>query len=103
MKEARREINRDAPHIVVEPTTPAIGGVCEVERNRFFAVRDQCAGFDKRMPNEIYDYLVNDLGIAFGRSVGSVKYTASTLPEDPNRPGCADTSSLKASKIGGPA
>ncbi|MGC6455284.1 MAG: beta-agarase [Coraliomargaritaceae bacterium] len=88
-------------HIFPE-LTRAIGGVSELDRKRYFSVSDHGTGFDKRMPDEIYDYLVNDLGITFGRQLGPVKWTASRLPEDPNRPGYADVSSLKNQKLSQP-
>ncbi|MDZ8120329.1 hypothetical protein [Pontiella agarivorans] len=98
--DAARTVNWDEPHIVVDAhTTREIGGVSEVDRKAYFAVSDNGTGFDKRMPEDIYDYLVHDLGISFGRSLGPVQYTASTLPEDPNRPGYADTTKLKKQNL----
>jgi hypothetical protein len=86
----KREVEGSKPYIVVEAeTTRAIGGVSEVDRKRYFCVSDQGSGFDKRMKPEVYDYLVHELDIHFGRSLGPVKYVASTLPEDPSRPGRA--------------
>ena len=85
------------PHV-----TRSIGGVSEVDRSRYFSVSDSGTNFDKRMPDEIYDYLVNDLGITFGRQLGPVQWLAAKLPEDPNRPGYADVSSLEKQKIAQP-
>lgn len=99
------KIDWSKPHIVVEPeVTRAIGGVSEMERKRYFAVCDHGTGFDNRMAagEGVYDYLVNDLGIYFGRQLGPVKYTASQLPEDPDRPGYADISSLEKQEINPP-
>ncbi|MDP4878693.1 MAG: hypothetical protein NWR36_02315, partial [Opitutales bacterium] len=62
------------PHIIVEPNvTRAIGGVSEVDRKRYFSVSDHGTNFDKRVPDDIYDYLVHYLGITFGRQLGPVK------------------------------
>ncbi|VGO23488.1 beta-agarase [Pontiella sulfatireligans] len=100
---ASKNIDWAAPHIVVEPqTTRAIGGVSEVDRKRYFCVSDNGTGFDQRMKPEVYDYLVNELGISFGRSLGPVQYVATTLKEDPSRPGYADLTPLKNKKHGKP-
>ena len=86
--------------IMVYPeTTRAIGGVAELDRKRYFCVSDQGTDFDKRIKPEIYDYLVNDLQIAFGRRLGPVQWEATTLKEDPDRPGYADLTPLKEKKL----
>lgn len=86
--------------IVVRPeVTRAVGGVSEVDRKRYFAVADHGGGFDQRMPPEIYDYLVNDLGVSFGRQLGPVMWTAKSIGEDPNRPGFANTEKLRSSRV----
>ena len=106
--EAPREVEVDwtKPHIVVDAeTTRAVQGISEVERRRYFCVRDQGTEFDKRMSSGegVYDYLVDYLGISFGRNLGPVKYTGSTLKEDPNRPGYADLEPLKKRKLPEPS
>lgn len=90
---------------VVPETTRQIGGVSVVERPRYFSVADEGSGFDRRMAGGegVYDYLVNDLGVSFGRSLGPVQYIAKTLPEDPKRPGYADLSSLRKKKLPKPS
>lgn len=61
---AERDIDWAKSYIVLSPeVTRAIGGVSELDRKAYFAVNDNGTGFDKRMPPEIYDYLVHDLGI----------------------------------------
>ncbi len=86
--------------ISVEPeTTRQIGGVSKLDRKTYFSVSDHGADFDRRVTKNIYDYLVDDLGITFGRAFGPVKYMASNLPEDPRRPGYADLSSLRNKNI----
>jgi len=98
--ETSRPIDWTKPHIFVDAeTTRAVGGVSEVDRKRYFCVSDSGTGFDRRMKPEVYEYLVNDLGISFGRSLGPVKSVARSLKEDPKRPGFADLSSLKAKKL----
>lgn len=88
------------PHIVVDAeVTRAIGGVAEMDRKRYFAVSDNGTGFDQRVPDDIYDYLVNDLGVTFGRSLGPVQWTAKQLNEDQSRPGYADVTPLKNKKL----
>ena len=98
--EVRIEVDWSKPHIVVDAeTTRAVQGVSKVERKRYFCVSDQGSGFDKRMSGRgVYDYLVDYLGISFGRNLGPVKHTGSTLKEDPNRPGYADLGPLKKRK-----
>ncbi|MEO0795503.1 MAG: beta-agarase [Verrucomicrobiota bacterium] len=100
-KTTTRAVDLSKPHIVIEPeVTRAVGGVSEVDRERYFSVCDPGTGFDKRMSGEgVYDELVNELGVTFGRQLGPVKWTASQLPEDPERPGYADVSSLKDRKL----
>lgn len=95
-----RAVDWTTPHIVVEPeTTRAIQGVSKVERTRYFCVSDHGTGFDERMSEgAVYDYLVNELGVSFGRSLGPVQQVAANLPEDPKRPGYADLSFLKDKK-----
>ncbi|VGO17457.1 Beta-porphyranase A [Pontiella desulfatans] len=99
-EQEQRAIDWSKPHIVVEAeTTRAIGGVSEVDRKRYFCVSDNGTGFDKRMTPEVYDYLVNELGISFGRSLGPVQWVAKQLKEDPTRPGYADVTGLKTQKL----
>ena len=77
----------------------AIQGVSKVERARYFSVADSGVGFDRRVKDDaMYDYLVHELGITFGRSLGLVKWPASKLKEDPKRPGFADLSPILDSK-----
>lgn len=92
-----RTVDWNKPYIVVEPqTTRAIQGVSAVDRKRYFCVSDPGVGFEKRVKDDaMYDYLVNDLGISFGRGLGPVKYAASKLKEDRRRPGFADITPLK--------
>lgn len=96
---APRSIDWNKPYLVVEPyTARAIQGVTKVERDRYFSVADGGVGFDRRVPEDKYDYLVNELGISFGRSLGLVKYPASKLKEDPKKPGFADLKPLMEGK-----
>lgn len=87
--------------IVVEPgTTRFIQGVSEVDRKRYFVVSDPGVGFENRVKDDaMYDYLVNDLGISFGRGLGPVKYVAQSLKEDAARPGFSDITPLKNKKL----
>jgi hypothetical protein len=97
------EFDNAQSQIIVQPNvTRAIGGVSEVDRKRYFSVSDHGTNFDKRVPDDIYDYLVHDLGITFGRQLGPVMWTASSLPEDPDRPGFADVSKLEQQNLGQP-
>lgn len=92
----------DPVTITVEPSiTRKIGGVAALERNRYFCVSDPGAHFDERMAAGagVYEYLVHELGISFGRSLGPIKYIAKGLPENPKRPGFADLSSLRKKKL----
>ncbi len=82
--------------IVVEPgTTRCIQGVSQLDRKRYFTVCDEGAGFDQRVPEVVYNELVKELGVSFGRSLGPVKKWKSRLVEDTSRPGYADLSVLK--------
>ncbi|MEM6884990.1 MAG: beta-agarase [Verrucomicrobiota bacterium] len=95
-----RIIDWSQPHLVVDPgTTRAIGGISELDRKVYFSVCDPGAGFENRIKDDaMYDYLVNELDISFGRLLGPVKWTAKSLKEDPNRPGYADIEPLKKTK-----
>ncbi|QBG46873.1 beta-agarase [Verrucomicrobia bacterium S94] len=94
-----RSIDWNKPYIVVEPRTArAIEGVTRVDRKRYFSIADGGVNFDRRVPEDKYDYLVHELGINFGRSLGLVKYPASKLKEDPEKPGFADLKPLMAGK-----
>ncbi|EMI47076.1 beta-agarase [Rhodopirellula sp. SWK7] len=86
--------------IVVEPeTTRAIQGITDVERKRYFNVCDPGTGFENQVKDDaMYDYLVKELGISFGRRLGVVKHPAQSLSEDPNRPGYPDISRLRNKK-----
>ncbi len=101
-KEAKVDWNKSQIVIDAE-TTREVGGVSEMDRKRYFALGDDGVGFEKRMPEEIYDYLINDLGAAFGRGLGPVQWTAKTLKEDPKNPGYTDVSPLKDKKLPEPS
>ena len=100
-----RPIDWTKPYIVVQPkTTRSIQGISEVDRKRYFSVSDPGGGFEKRVKDDaMYDYLVNDLEIAFGRALGVVKHSAKSLKEDPDRPGFADLTPLKKKKLKAPS
>ncbi|RME93837.1 MAG: beta-agarase, partial [Verrucomicrobia bacterium] len=95
-----RPVDWTQPYLVVEPeTTRAIQGIAEVDRKRYFAISDSGRGFDRRVRDEaMYDYLVHELGIAFGRDLGIVRSAARRLREDASRPGFADLMPLKNRK-----
>lgn len=96
----------EAAVILIEPeTTRAIGGVSEVDRKRYFCLGDHGTDFDKRMAGGegVYDYLVNELGASFGRSLGPVQGAARVAREDPARPGFADLAPLLKKKVPPPS
>lgn len=98
---AEMQVDLSQPYILVEPgTTRSIQGVSEVDRKRYFVVSDQGVGFENRIKDDdMYTYLVHDLGISFGRGLGPIKYVAKSLMEDPARPGFADVTPLKGRKL----
>ncbi|MEM1107377.1 MAG: beta-agarase [Planctomycetota bacterium] len=87
--------------ITVEPTvTRQIGGISEVDRDVYFGLCDPGKGFDRRARSaERMRYLLDELNITFGRSLGPVmavtKWGGGVF-EDPARPGFADLEKLKA-------
>ncbi|TWT85145.1 Beta-porphyranase A precursor [Planctomycetes bacterium CA13] len=87
--------------ILVDPeTTRAIEGISEVQRKRYFNVCDGGVGFEKRIEDDaMYDYLVHDLQISFGRNLGPIKPVARSLKEDPQRTGYADLTPLEKKKV----
>ncbi|MFG0254969.1 MAG: beta-agarase [Rhodopirellula sp. JB053] len=95
----------DVVLIEIEPeTTREIEGISELERRRYFNVCDPGTGFESRVKNdEMYEYLVDELGISFGRRLGVVKYPAKSIPEDPVRPGYPDISRFRREKVDPPS
>ncbi|WOO39306.1 beta-agarase [Rubellicoccus peritrichatus] len=95
------ESKTDTVSITVDPhITREIQGISDLERKRYFAISDSGTNFDNKVKDpELYDYLVNELNISFGRSLGpvqSVTHWNKLVEEDPNRPGYANIEKLKA-------
>ncbi|MEM9660434.1 MAG: hypothetical protein AAF961_18885, partial [Planctomycetota bacterium] len=81
--------------IEVFPTIArSIAGVCELDRQRYFAMCDSGSGFDVRMKSaERADYLLDELQATFGRRLDPIRGVvgpANKLVEDADRPGFAD-------------
>lgn len=85
-----------AVHVSVDPEcTRSIQGISEVDRKTYFSICDPGSWFENRCKDDaMYDYLVNDLGVTFGRRLGVVKGVKG-IQEDPSRPGYADVEVLK--------
>ena len=83
-------------HIQVDPEcTRSIQGISELDRRVYFSICDPGSGFEKRCKDDtVYDYLINDLGVTFGRRLGVVQGVRG-IQEDPSRPGYADIELLK--------
>lgn len=77
----------------------SIGGVSELDRRAYFAMADAGRGFDKRVrSDDRMEYLLGDLGIRFGRSLGPVKGAkkwSKAVREDAQRPGFVDLEYLR--------
>ncbi len=77
----------------------SIEGISELDRKVYFSMSDAGRGFDKRVRSEErMEYLLDDLGIHFGRSLGpvrGVKDWTKAIREDANRPGYADPEFLR--------
>jgi hypothetical protein len=100
------EVPPDAASIVVDPeVTRSIHGISGVDRKRYFNVSDTGREFDERMQGGegVYEELVHNLGISFGRRLGVVEPLAKGIPEDPARPGFADLSKLTRNKPSPPS
>ncbi|MEO0796704.1 MAG: beta-agarase [Verrucomicrobiota bacterium] len=83
---------------VYPEVTRQIGGVSELNRSAYFGLSHDGEYFDARVPTEeMYDYLIGDLNIRFGRSLGPIRRVAplSASNEDPKRPGFADPRYVK--------
>ncbi|MBK1832652.1 sulfatase-like hydrolase/transferase [Roseibacillus ishigakijimensis] len=85
----------EVAHITIHPQiTRAIEGESTLQRERYFGICDPGARFPQRVGNrERYRYLVDELDINFGRSLGPVKWQVRRLPkeiEDTGNPGRAD-------------
>lgn len=90
--------------ISVEPeTTRCIQGISEFNRKVYFSICDAGSGFDQRVPQSVYDELVHDMGISFGRNLGPVKRWKERVTEDPVRSGYADLSVLRTSEPAKPS
>ncbi|MHC5092024.1 MAG: beta-agarase [Planctomycetota bacterium] len=86
---------RAAVLIQVDPEcTRSIQGVSDLDRKVYFSMSDRGTGFDDRCDDEIYDDLINELGVFFGRRLGVVKGIKG-IEEDPERPGYANIELLK--------
>ncbi|MBM3878220.1 MAG: beta-agarase [Verrucomicrobia bacterium] len=85
------------PSLVVEPqTTRAIQGVSELVRKRYFGLCDPGKGFEQRVKDDaMYEDLVRNLGVAFGRELGTVKAVSHLIKERADRPGYADLTALQ--------
>ncbi len=82
-------------NIEIDPEcTRSIGGISELDRKTYFAICDQGSDFDWRCKdNEMYEYLVDELGVNFGRRLGVVKWPVQSngvVVEDSKRPGYAN-------------
>ncbi|MHC5094146.1 MAG: hypothetical protein ACYSO2_09650 [Planctomycetota bacterium] len=86
---------RAAVLIQVDPEcTRSIQGVSDLDRKVYFSMSDRGTGFDDRCDDEIYDDLINELGVFFGRRLGVVKGIKG-IEEDPERPGHANIELLR--------
>ena len=87
-------------NIEVDPhCTRSIGGISELDRNTYFSICDPGTDFDKRCKDdEMYEYLIGELGVKFGRRLGVVNRAvrrSSVVVEDQKRPGYANLELLK--------
>ena len=87
-------------NIEVDPRcTRSIGGISELDRKTYFAICDPGTDFDKRCrDHEMYEYLVDELGVKFGRRLGVVSGPVrrhSVVVEDPKHPGYANLDLLR--------
>ncbi|MEM1085984.1 MAG: beta-agarase [Verrucomicrobiota bacterium] len=88
----------DPVRIMIEPgLTRSIEGESTLERERYFAISDNGASFERRVgSDDRYKVLTEDLNIRFGRFLGPVKFIASQrMREDPERPGYVDLAHLE--------
>ncbi|MFC2098569.1 hypothetical protein ACFLSP_02370 [Bacteroidota bacterium] len=77
-------------------TSRSIGGVTELNRQKYFNVCDDGQNFYNHVPSkEVGDYLIDTLKIEFGRMIGAARRVARGVKEDPNRPGYVDPLSVK--------
>lgn len=86
--------------LTVDPTcTRSIAGISELRREAYFGLCDAGTGFDRRCRDAArYRYLVQELGITFGRRLGVVQPAMrwdKAVREDPARPGFADLNYLR--------
>ncbi|MEM6312769.1 MAG: beta-agarase [Planctomycetota bacterium] len=81
-------------------TVRASDGVDTLDRAKFFGLCDQGSRFDERVKSEQrYAYLLDELGVTFGRRLGPIAWAIpgdASYPEDPDRPGFADLDAVRA-------
>ena len=79
--------------------TRSVGGISELDRKMYFSICDPGTDFDKRCrDDEMYEYLVGELGVNFGRRLGVVSgpvKQGNVVVEDSKRPGHANLKPLK--------
>ncbi|MGJ8724484.1 MAG: beta-agarase [Roseibacillus sp.] len=78
--------------------TRSIEGHSQLERQRYFALAESGKGFAKRVDEEHYHHLVNELDISFGREIGPIRSVVNysrAVRQDLNRPGFIDLDYFK--------
>ncbi len=83
--------------LILDATTSrSIGGVSELNRQKYFNICDDGLNFYDHVPSkEAGDYLIDSLHVSFGRMIGLARHVSRHVTEDPNRPGYADPESIK--------
>lgn len=94
---AGRAAEASGTRIEVDPyCRRSINGISELRRETYFGLCDPGTAFDRRSRSpERYQFLIKENGITFGRRLNIVSGLASSLREDPLRPGFADLTGLK--------
>ncbi len=80
------DINFDMRHTV--------GGVDSFDRNKFIVLHADATETDYNEEIGKLDSLINLYDAYYGRETGRMRFTASQVTEDPNRPGFADPNSI---------
>lgn len=88
---------QEAVKLILDVTTRrSIGGISELNRLKYFNLCDDGLNFYDHVPSrDAGDALLDELNISFGRMIGLTGRIARSVTEDPDRPGYADTKSIK--------
>ncbi|UZO82591.1 T9SS type A sorting domain-containing protein [Aquimarina sp. ERC-38] len=82
------DVNIDVNH--------SVGSSNSFDRSKWMTIHSSQGENDWNGDLDKLDYIINDLDVYFGRDTGLLRFSASLTKEDPNKPGFASVSDIKA-------